>query len=417
MSVQQERELFNSVDAPRLAADVGVTEPAEEDSRSNRFAYFADEKRFVVVAGAQEGNEVDLAFALGLTYRGDRQLVLVLPQHLAFATLQRAPWFKAQARPEVWLHDGMTARLQDLSTTDATVAQLTARLTPRQSLEDELHDALTPIHLGVRSPAVYDLVDWATTHPALDASHRRGERAWHCMGQQVLSIRRSVTGLTITAGIDYSDPASAPSLVHLAGPAKLDAGQLETLKRQVIVATEARLTGSPPIHRPDEHWLQAVIRRDPSLVGVEHPALRELPAWRPRASKTDPSKRWGRGYIDLIGVDGHGDLRIVETKLASNQDDLLVFQGLDYYIWAQAYRDVLVRRLGASTKSALEIHYVIGDTDDGQIHISKYASEQARSLLDSVRWRFQTIHKWYRGPADTGRAASQLLPSGELPPT
>jgi hypothetical protein len=72
MSVQhrQERERFNSVDAPRLAVDVGVVERAEGD-RSKRFAYFADHKRFVVVAGAQEGNDVDLVFALGLTYRGD----------------------------------------------------------------------------------------------------------------------------------------------------------------------------------------------------------------------------------------------------------------------------------------------------------------------------------------------------------
>lgn len=114
------------------------------------------------------------------------------------------------------------------------------------------------------------------------------------------------------------------------------------------------------------------------------------------------SKQWGRGYIDLIGVDGHSDIRVVETKLADNQDDLLVFQGLDYYIWAQAYRDALVRRLGASTKSALEIHYVIGDTTDGQIHISRFAAAQVRSLDDAIRWRFQTIHNWYRGPRTRG---------------
>ena len=352
---------------------------------------------------------------MGLAYRGDRRLILVLPEHLAFPTLQRAPWFKVHARPEVWLHGGATACRQDLPSKDATVAQLTARLKPGQSLEDELHQAATPIHLGVRSAAVYELVEWATTHPLLDASHRRGERAWHCMGQQVLSIKRTTTGLTITAGIQYSNPGAAPPPFHIGKAASLDAGQLETVKRQVIAGTEARLVGTPPIHRPDEHWLQAVIRRDPSLVGVEHPALRELPAWRPRTSKTDPSKRWGRAYIDLIGVDGHGDLRVVETKLADNQDELLVFQGLDYYTWAQAYREVLVRRLGVPTRSGLEIHYVVGDTTDGQIHISKFAAAQARSLDDVIRWRFQTIHDWYSGPAGAGHASSQLLPVGELP--
>ena len=415
MTVQQDRERFNSITAPQLAAVVGVTAPSG-GNRSTRFAYFADDTRFVVIAGAQEESEVDLAFALGLTYREDRRLVLVLPEQHAFATLQRAPWFKPDARPEVWLHDGAVARRRDLPSQDDTVAQFTARLKPGQTLEDELREAATPTHLGVKSAAVHQLVEWATTHPLLDASHRRGERAWHCMGQKVLSIKGTTAGLTITAGIHYTDDAAAPRPHKVAKGETLGAGELETIKQQAIVeGTDVRLAGLPPIHRPDEHWLQAVIRRDPSLVGVEHPALRELPAWRPRGSKTDQSKKWGRGYIDLIGVDGHGDVRVVETKIADNQDDLLVFQGLDYYIWSCAYREVLLRRLGAPKQAAFEIHYVIGDTTDGQIHISKFAAAQARSLDDGLRWRFQTIHDWYRGPTDAGRATSRLLAPGELP--
>ena len=63
-------------------------------------------------------------------------------------------------------------------------------------------------------------------------------------------------------------------------------------------------------------------------------------------------------------MDGHGDIRVVETKLASNPDDLLVCQGLDYYIWAQAYRQTLIGRLGVPDQAGFEIHYVIGDTTD-----------------------------------------------------
>jgi hypothetical protein len=144
-----------------------------------------------------------------------------------------------------------------------------------------------------------------------------------------------------------------------------------------------------PIHRPDEHWLQAVIRRNPGLVGVEQPALRELPAWRPGGDGSAQSR--GRGYIDLLGVDGHGDIRVVETKLASNTDDLLVCQGLDYYIWALAYRRILIGRLGAPDRAAFEIHYVIGDTADGKIHRSGYLPPQARNLDSAVRWRFQAV--------------------------
>ena len=66
------------------------------------------------------------------------------------------------------------------------------------------------------------------------------------------------------------------------------------------------------------------------------------------ATGSDAHREWGRGFVDLLGLDGHGDIRIVETKLATNDDELLIFQGLDYYIWAQAYRATLRDRLGAS---------------------------------------------------------------------
>jgi hypothetical protein len=48
---------------------------------------------------------------------------------------------------------------------------------------------------------------------------------------------------------------------------------------------------------PTSTGSKAVILRNPTLVGVEQPALRELPAWRP----TGEANEWGRGYIDLIG--------------------------------------------------------------------------------------------------------------------
>jgi hypothetical protein len=114
-------------------------------------------------------------------------------------------------------------------------------------------------------------------------------------------------------------------------------------------------------------------------------------------------------------VDGHGDIRVVETKLASNTDDLLVFQGLDYYIWALAYRRILIDRLGAADQAAFEIHYVIGDTTDGTIHRSGYLPTQARNLDPAVRWRFQTVHNWFGHPAQPQCPASTLYPAGEWP--
>jgi hypothetical protein len=108
MSLQQDRRRSNTQTAPVLAERVGV--PGLWDGHgSERFAYFSDDQRLVIVAGPQEGSHVDLAFAHGLAHRGSRRLVLILPRDRAFATLQRAPWFKADARPDVYLHDGVTA--------------------------------------------------------------------------------------------------------------------------------------------------------------------------------------------------------------------------------------------------------------------------------------------------------------------
>jgi hypothetical protein len=126
----------------------------------------------------------------------------------------------------------------------------------------------------------------------------------------------------------------------------------------------------------------------PFIVGVEQPALRELPAWRPR----DTVQEWGRGYIDLLGLDGHGDIRIVETKLADNADDLLVLQGLDYFVWAKAYEHALRTRLGAAKNARLELHYVLGaSAKTGDIKVST-CTEPLAGALDptAVRWRFQT---------------------------
>ena len=413
MSLKEDRELFNTEVAPQLAEQVRPRVTSRWTghrslTKSARFAYFADEQRLVIIAGDQEKGAVEHAFAYGLGYREHRQLVLVLPRNYSFATLQRAPWFMDRARPEIWLHDSRSAQREPLPSKAGTIGELSKRLKDGQSPSKELVDAATPGHLGTRSAAVHDLVEWATKHPQLDPSHRRSVRAWQCVGQRVLSIKRTGAGLCITAGIHYSKPAPEPVTVDKHG--NLSRDQVE-VQRQVEEGIRTRLEGPKPIHRRDEHWLQAVIRRDPTLVGVEQPALRELPAWRPRDNQT----RWGRGFIDLIGVDGHGDVRIVETKLSDNPDDMLILQGLDYYIWAQAYRQVLIDRLGASAKAATEIHYVIGDTKDGAVKLSPFTAAQVQGLSDDVAWRFQTVHDWYRAPGEPRRGQSTLLGPRTLP--
>ncbi|HEY3924654.1 MAG TPA: hypothetical protein VGL75_08830 [Acidothermaceae bacterium] len=410
MSIESERAKFNSAEAPSIAASIGVTAPWKQ-SGSSRFTYFADHTRFLIVAGPQEGSEVELALAFGLHYRENRRLVLALPHDHRFATSQRAAWLTATAQPELWIHGDGPVRRVDLPTREETLGEFRKRLKDGQSLTEELHDAATPAHLGIRSTAVYELVEWATAHPALDASHRRGEREWQCMGQKVLSIKGARDGLTIQAGIHYTGEGRTPPVSLKTTKGKLQPEELQAIQMLVASGVEARLNGPPPIHRDDEHWLQAVIRQEPKLVGVEQPALRELPAWRP----ADAPKTWSRGYIDLIGLDGHGDVRIVETKLSKNPDPMLILQGLDYYVWAKAYQKIVRTRLSAPERAEFEIHYVVGDTSMREIHVSEFSAAQADSLGDDIRWRFQTVKDWYHGPRESDQAISTLLEPRTLP--
>src|SRR4051812_36464530 len=97
------RKHFHETKADGLAKAVGI-EVHRSNKATEKFAYYQDAERFVVVAGAQEKHEVAHAFARGLGLRGHRRLVLVLPDGHSFATMQRAPWFKTDARPEIWTY-------------------------------------------------------------------------------------------------------------------------------------------------------------------------------------------------------------------------------------------------------------------------------------------------------------------------
>lgn len=414
-----ERTRFNGTVAPQLAAQVA---PGAVPTRSpsKRFACFETPDALVIVSGEQEEAEAELALAYGLTLAKKRKLVLVLPPTCSFATRQRIPFLKAAAQPAVWHHDvrrgkdgpGQVVEVPALTRAAAAHA-LVERLKPGVSLEQDLAEAANPKHLGARrSSAVVELVEWATKHPLLDPGHRRGERSWHCMGQKVLTMKGTTgKGLAIRAGIHYTKPGEAPIPIELAAGAALTATQVADVQQQVEQGITLRLTKDTDFHKPDEHWLQAVIRRAPEVVGVEQPALRELPAWRP----SGPDGEWGRGYVDLGGLDGSGDLRLVETKLAKNRDDMLIFQGLDYYVWAQAYAQPLRARLGAAKGAETVVHYVIGeDPLTGSSHISDYAPAQAAAL--DIPWRCQVVTTWFDAPQPpVAGAVSELLDPGVLP--
>lgn len=360
------------------------------------------------MAGAQEGDDVQLALAYGMTGAGDRRLVLALPHEHRTATRQRLPWFAEAHRPELWLHNASgVEQVADLrrATAVGSVAERLGTISPRE----EFTAAATALHLGPQAGSIADLVDWATRDDRLDAAHRQNERSWHCMGQRVLSVRRTRGALRVLAGVHGSTDDRAPLEFHIECVDGMTEEQFGRVQEAVEDAVARRLTpGDPFLHRPDEHWLQAVIRRWPSLVGIEQPALREVPAWRPR----DTPSRWSRGYVDLMGLDGHGDVRLVETKLATNDDALFVLQALDYLTWAHAYREALLDRLGASREARLSLHLVVGANEEGQIALSRYSRALLDALEDDVDWSVQAVQDWF-GP--TAEPRPTVPPARTLP--
>lgn len=410
---QAARMAFNQDSAQGLSDQVrsGLT----SFKASDRFAFFRDSKGVVVVAGAQEGRNVDLALAYGLKLMEKGELDLVLPSGYEVPTLQRIPWLNTTSL-RVFVHDRGEVVDVQRPTQEEAQSRLLEHLKGETPL-DELRKAWTPLHLGETSAVLDELVEWATKHPQLDHGHRQQERSWHFMGQKVLSVKSSKAELRIRAGIHDSatDESGLKEGTISVGENALGTEDLEVIKQRVKKAIQERLSGT--YSGRDEHWLQSVIRKNPSLVGVEQPALREVPAWRPvidEKPERNPKRSWGRGFIDLIGLDGHGDIRIVETKLSSNSDDLLVLQGIDYFVWAQVYKDALLQRLGAGKKSRLRLHYVLGASQGDKVHLSPHARTHA-GLLKDIAWRFQVIKGWAGDPADLSLSSSELLKEEEIP--
>jgi hypothetical protein len=359
-SIKEEREAFAASPLPdQLAEQAGVatvTRLLPRWERSARFVWYRDEVTLTLVVGAQEAGYVEEALAVGLGVRGDRELRLVLPRGWEEPTLHRLAWLRDDLPMRVWSYHSATARAETRPSRTHTLGLVSSAEKPM-------------LHLRDRTSWVESLMRWAGDQADLDPSHRQDVRAWQCRGQRVLRIRRVSNGLEILAGIDWgtSSPNETPTplLIH----APLSWEQQRDLQDLVTSGCQERLTGVA--QKADEHWLQAVLRRHPSVLGLESPVLRELPAWRPSGSlgTKQPTAR-GRGFVDLAGLDATGTLLLVETKLGG--DHMLVLQGLDYRTWAEANRARLTSRLDCRPDVPIEIAYCVGGKNGGPPAWSPY---------------------------------------------
>lgn len=396
------RDAFAAKSANGLAEQVEVVVGDRRDdsrARSSRFVWYQDDVALTLVVGEQEAGHADEALAVGLAECDHRELRLVLPDGWHEPTLHRWAWLR-DLPMSVWSHHGNVATPLERPTKAQTLATVRSAEKPQ-------------LHLADRTPWVESLMRWAGEQPDLDPSHRSDVRAWQCRGQRVLRIERKGAELRIVAGIDWgaSSPHQSPEPLSIAGP--LTDTQESSLKDLVSKGCQERLTGLA--HRADEHWMQAVLRRKPQVLGLEQPVLREVAAWRPSGSRgTRQTVPRGRGFVDLAGLDATGTVLLVETKLGG--DHMLVLQGLDYRIWAEANRERLTSRLDCRTDTPFEMAYCVGVMAGGVPGWSPYTAAHLSALAPDVRWHVQEVTGWTDGAPQAKRGPLRTYPLPEVSP-
>ncbi len=371
-SLAETRYVFAADRAARLVAGAaGPTTTLMPTRRvSTRLCMFTDDERLAIVVGPQEpAAKVELALAHGLAYVANRDLILVLPEGAESATLARAPWLDLPLR--VWTYSPMD---------ELALQVIPARVEVLGGYTDEI---VTDAHdLGADGAKwVEPITAWADANPLLVPAHRRSYLAWHTRGRLVLRVVRAGPALAVSAGVHYTKPTDskpAPlTLTPLTGP--LSPEQVSAVISTVDAAIAARADGSDSDNA--EHELQALLTARQELLGLTR-VLREVPAFRPRMT---------RSFIDLLGVDGRGRLHVVETKIGN--DDMLVLQGLDYWIWAHAHRHDLAKQLGLKTDPEVVIDYVTADPDTPYV-TGPYTASQAEMLDGSISWQFHHVSNW-----------------------
>jgi hypothetical protein len=358
-------------DADHLRDQVrpGLPRLPQRSRQTRRATWYGDDSTLLAVVGAQEGNHTDRLLAHGLHLAEGRELALVLPAAFAYPTQFRRPWLTAEI--DVWTHEkGKVARPTPLSKAD-TLESVKGPETAR---------AYT---LGPRaSDWVRILVEWATQHRELVEAHTSSLRGWSYNGQRVLTIRGK-RRVVIHAGINAkTEPATAYRV-----DSQLDPRQFKEIVQHVergIRNAHAKAYG-----RFEEHHLQVALRRSPGTLLLEHPVLREVPAWRPR----------GRGFIDLVGMDGAGDVVLVETKLGS--DEMLILQGLDYWIWASKdeNRAWLRDRLYADASASTHLLYAVAGKQGSPPQLGEYEKSHLKHIDPAVPWRVALLSDWDRPDA------------------
>ncbi|WP_378088778.1 hypothetical protein [Cellulomonas phragmiteti] len=103
--MKQARTVFAANHADRLAQQVDADALRLTGRYSSRFVWFGTDDVLTLVVGAQEEGNTDLALAIGLARRGERELRLVLPHGWHEPTLYRWARLRDDLPLRVWTYD------------------------------------------------------------------------------------------------------------------------------------------------------------------------------------------------------------------------------------------------------------------------------------------------------------------------
>ncbi len=335
-----------------------------EEKLSSKCEIFADAERMTVVGlmGADKV-DTDLALAWGLAYRGDRALSLLLPVSREVPSQIRLPWIQPQVR---------------LFTYDETKVCEVPPLSQKESLgkcKDNSWSGPTPHSLDELGELIRPLLGWLDSAPGLTKTGRGSYVAWHAAGRQVMKITKNKSSLTLAAGIDSKKPIEGREPVKIKISDRLTDNEYHLILSAVTRATSDRLGGSDVGH--GEHRLQSKLK--PNCINLES-WQREFPALRYGSS---------RGFIDFLGVDSKSRMHIVETKIGP--DTMLVFQGLDYWLWCVANIDDVSKWFNSKSTKLPIIDFVVAPTEPGREVISIYTAAQLESLDRKIKWAFSIV--------------------------
>ena len=324
------RARFVEHEAPALAdrAAGTRTEPFEAAGRISRAVALrvAGDTLVLVHAPGESRKQDELALAYGLTWQGDRDLLLVLPAKAIPSTLLRLSAIETPVR--VFDHDLVEHLVP--ARVDACRA-----LRRDERLRLEVHD------LREHRATVETLVSGL----GLTEAHRESYCAWHFEGREVLRAQRTRRGL------------------RLDGELRDTAGLRQELERRVA----ARVGDE----RNAEHRLQAWLDTDEGRHALRMRRLvRELPCSRPGRRRT---------YMDLLGVDARGDLHLIETKLG--YDPMLALQALDYWLWLQGSLDLVREHLGLQGRTKVIVDFLVTPV------CLRYLMPLAEAFHTDLRWR------------------------------